>query len=181
MVYSRLPLWYHLIGLPEILVQTLLFSALAALVARHPVGTIAALPPVARRAVRAVAVACFAFIGYAVVSVAFALAAGARIDASANFTLATQGVFLFPLLVNAIIVFAADGLPARLRLLAAVASYALGAVGIAVYQAVVFGSVGIAYATIAPIAPAVIVWLLIPRSEAADRERAPDASADRRR
>ena len=90
-VYSELPLWYHAIGLPEMLIQTLAFSALVAFYERNPDGALAVLPPVFSRLLGALVVASLAFAGYAIVSVAFALLAGARIDADENLTLEVQG------------------------------------------------------------------------------------------
>ena len=37
-VYTRLPLWYHAIGLPEMLIQTLVFSCLVHAHLRIPAG-----------------------------------------------------------------------------------------------------------------------------------------------
>ena len=165
LVYTRVPLWYHAIGLPEMLVQTLAFSVLAPLYARFPDGVLAALPPVFERIVRALVAASLAFVGYAVVSVVFALVAGVGVDAEQNLSLEVQGLFIVPFLANGAIAFIANrGLssPNR-RLVAGLASYAVGAAAILVYQAVVSGSVSPLYVLAAPILPAVIVWLLVPR------------------
>lgn len=104
-VYSQLPLWYHLIGLPEMLIQTLLFSMCVGLIVRHPSGVFVSMPPLMKRVTRAATAACLAFVGYAVVSVIFALAADAEVTASANMSLAVQGVFVIPLLANGLIAF----------------------------------------------------------------------------
>lgn len=168
-VYTKLPLWYHAIGLPEMLVQTLLFSVLTAFYVRHPKGILAALPPVFERIVRALVVASLAFVGYAGVSVVFALAAGAGLDAEQNLTLRVQGLFLAPFLLNGAIAFvAATGVTVRGRAIAGVASYALGVISILGYQALVTEAVDLGYATIAPLVPAVIVALLAPRATEAE-------------
>ncbi len=167
-VYTRLPLWYHLLGLPEILLQALALSAFVALFARHPVRTFEHLPPAATRVVRAVVVTCMTFAGYAVASVVFAVLAGARLDDEANFSPATQAVFAFPLAVNAVIAFAtARGVSRGARAYAAVFAYLLGAAGILLYQSAVFGASGGAYAIVAPLLPALVLWLMIPRSDEA--------------
>ncbi|TQJ30632.1 hypothetical protein [Microbacterium sp. SLBN-146] len=160
-VYSQLPWWYHLLGMPEMLVQTLAFSALVHLIARHPTGVFAALPPVFERILRALVVACFSFIGYAAVSVVFALAVGAPIGAAENLSPAVQGIFVLPFLVNGVIAFfaAAEHAPRR-RLAAAAISYGAGAISILSYQAIVFGSADLVYGLVAPVLPAVILWLV---------------------
>lgn len=163
-VYTKLPLWYHFIGLPEMLLQTLLFSFLVFLVARYPHGVLAALPPVFERIVRAAVAASLAFVGYAVVSVLFAIGAGAEVTAEQSLTLQVQGTFIAPFVLNGVIAFvAARGLSTRNRLIAALASYVLGSLSIFLYQAVVMGAVSLLYALVAPILPALILWLLIPR------------------
>jgi hypothetical protein len=170
-VYTKLPLWYHFIGLPEMLVQTLIFSVLVWLVARYPQGVLAALPPVFERIVRATVAASLAFVGYAVVSVLFALGAGAEVTAEQSLTLQVQGTFIAPFVLNGAIAFvAARGLSPRNRLIAALASYVLGSLSIFLYQAVVMGAPSLLYALMAPILPALILWLLIPRES-----RGPDA------
>jgi hypothetical protein len=162
-VYSQLPWWYHLIGMPEMLVQTLLFSVLTAFIARHPEGVLAALPPVFDRIVRALVVACLSFVGYAVVSVVFALAAGAAVGASENLSPAVQGVFVAPFLANGIIAFFATSESGMRRAAAALLSWAVGAAAIIAYQTIVFGSAGVLYALVAPVLPAIILWLATAR------------------
>ncbi|WP_022886132.1 hypothetical protein [Glaciibacter superstes] len=165
LVYTRVPLWYHAIGLPEMLVQTLAFSLIAAMYARYPQGVLAALPPVFERIVRALVTASFAFIGYALVSVAFALVSGAGVDPEQNLSLEVQGLFIVPFLANCTIAFIANrGVTSpRWRLVAGLASYALGAASILVYQSLVSGGADPLYAFVAPTLPALIVWLLVPR------------------
>lgn len=176
-VYTRLPFWYHAIGLPEVLVQTLIFSVLTALFIRHPQGVLAALPPIWGRLVRAAMVASLAFVGYAVVSVVFAIAAGARLDAEQNLTLSVQGVFIVPFLINVgTAMTAGSGLSQRRRAVAAASSYALSVISIFTYQWVVDGAANLPYALIAPAVPAVVVWLLLPRAK---RQPLPAAARER--
>lgn len=179
-VYSQLPWWYHLIGMPEMLVQTLLFSILTALIARHPNGVLAALPRAADRAVRALVVACLSFVGYAVVSVVFALTSGVAIGSGDNLSPAVQGVFVIPFLANGVIAFVAS--PARepwRRAVASLTSYGVGAAAILGYQAVVFGSAGLLYVALAPILPAVVLWVAIgpPRTQDAPHPDEPAAQS----
>ncbi|MFK4806257.1 hypothetical protein ACI3KX_10335 [Microbacterium sp. ZW CA_36] len=174
-VYSQLPWWYHLIGMPEMLVQTLLFSALTGLIARHPDGVMAALPPVLDRVVRALVVTCLSFIGYAVVSVIFALASGAAVGSAENLSPAVQGVFVAPFVANGVIAFFASANGSRGRAAAALISYAFGAVAILGYQALVFGSAGLLYALVAPVLPAAILWFATSRAPREDPASVDDA------
>jgi hypothetical protein len=181
-VYSQLPWWYHLIGMPEMLVQTLLFSVLTGLIARHPTGVLAALPPVFDRVVRALVVACLSFVGYAVVSVLFALASGAVVGSAENLSPAVQGVFVVPFLVNGVIAFfVAAERRSHQRAAAALVSYAAGALAIFGYQSIVFGSAAPVYALVAPVLPAAILWLATGRRR---HDESPDVDeiedADRR-
>ena len=178
-VYSQLPWWYHLVGMPEILAQTLVFSILTGLIARHPDGVVAALPPIFGRVLRAVVVACFSFVGYAVVSVLFALAAGAAVGSAENLSPAVQGVFVAPLLANtAIAFFAPPGGGARRAVAAATLSYAVGALAILGYQAIVFGSAGVLYGLIAPILPALVLWFAASRPLRSDDATAEETARD---
>ncbi len=69
-LYTRLPLWYHLMGLPEILLQTLVFSIWLVWWQCQSVrerSTAARLAnPLTAEVVKAIMAACFAYIGYAV-------------------------------------------------------------------------------------------------------------------
>lgn len=161
-LYSRLPLWYHIIGLPEILLQTLAFSWLTHFYLRHPKGIVSALPPVFGTIIQSLAGACFAFVGYAIVSICFALAAGVRIEASGDsMSLRTQGMFILPLLINSALIFA-SGIgklrPSGNRGFAflTLTAYASNAAAIVAYQALFLGGPSLLYALVAPILPAMI-------------------------
>lgn len=162
-VYTKLPPWYHVIGLPEMLVQSLLFSTLLALYLRHPNGVIAALPPIYTRILRAIMVTSLAFIGYALVSVAFALLSGVAVDPSENLTFKVQGLFLLPFLINGVIAFFAQRIDANAKraLIAGLFSYILGAAAILGYQAIVTGAGNPLYGLVAPILPAIIVAIFL--------------------
>jgi hypothetical protein len=180
-IYTRLPLWYHALGLPEMLSQTLVFSWLVHLYLRHPEGLVRALPGSFAVLVRAVVGACVAFLGYAVFSVTFALASGLTVSSGQNLSLRTQGMFVVVFVANALVLLAhlhTGTAPAshRRRFLVGVAVYLSNALLIAVYQAVVLGGVGPAYPLLAPLLPAVLVTLTTPRDRAGaratlDRER----------
>ncbi len=85
-LYTRLPLWYHLMGLPEILLQTLVFSIWLIWWQRQSIRerSAAAKPanPLMAEVVKAVMAACFAYIGYAVGGLVLAAMANANAAAS---------------------------------------------------------------------------------------------------
>jgi hypothetical protein len=118
MVYTRLPLWYHLIGYPEIVLQTLAFSILLVRWEQRHARRVEASVP--RRTqlwteiVRAVAAACFAWIGYAIGGILLALRANARAAATgapkidfeaAGKDVKIQLMFVVAFAVNAALVF----------------------------------------------------------------------------
>ena len=155
LVYTRMPLWYHAFGLPEMLVQTFIFSVLVWAYARYPRGIFSALPPVAGTIVGSVASASFAFIGYAVVSVLFALAVGANIFDPSNLTLRTQGLFIAPFLLNIVLVLV---LGRRLRIPAFLSvAYVANVIALLLYQWIVLGTPSVIYVVLAPLVPAVIL------------------------
>ncbi len=117
-LYSRLPMWYHLMGLPEILLQTLVFSIWLVWwerqAAKGPETAAKKKNPLAAEIVKAIMTACFAYIGYAVGGILLAVRANATaaatgsggIDigaAGADFKM--QLMFVVAFLVNVITVF----------------------------------------------------------------------------
>lgn len=160
-IYTRLPLWYHAIGLPEILCQTLIFSWLVHLYLRHPGGLVKALPGSLAIVVRAIVGSCLAFLGYAVFSVTFALVSGVTVSGGQNLGLRTQGMFVVLFVANAVVLgvhlHAITGsVSCRRRLLLGLVIYLSNALLIAAYQAMVWGDVGAVYPIFAPILPALL-------------------------
>lgn len=155
LVYTRLPLWYHAFGLPEMLLQTFIFCVLVWAYTRYPRGLLSALPPVAGTIVGSVASASFAFIGYAVVSVLFALAVGANLSDPSNLTIRTQGLFIAPFVLNTVLVFV---LGRRLRSAVFVSvAYVTNALALLLYQWLVLGETSVIYVLLAPFIPALIL------------------------
>lgn len=116
MVYTRVPMWYHLLGLPEIVLQTLAFSIWLIWWERQAANSHALqaqqqnsmVPDV----VRAFMAACFAYIGYAIgglllVARANAAATGAdRIDVeAAGANLKMQLMFIVAFVVNVAVAY----------------------------------------------------------------------------
>ena len=120
-LYTKLPLWYHLIGLPEITLQTLAFSIWLVWWERQslhvPQAAARQENPLTTEVVRAIMAACFAYIGYAVTGLTLALIANANAAASgtgaagqvdigaagANFKM--QFMFVVAFLVNVVAAF----------------------------------------------------------------------------
>ena len=118
MLYSKLPMWYHLIGYPEIILQTLVFSIWLVWWERQSVQSheMAAKRenPMVTEIVKAIMTACFAYIGYAVGGLLLAAIANANaattgtepIDikaTGANFKM--QFMFVVAFIVNTFAVF----------------------------------------------------------------------------
>lgn len=148
LLYTRLPLWFHALGLPEMLLQTLAFSVLVHRSLRAPAHP---LSPRVRAPVAALAVACVAFLGYTAVSLGFAFAAGVGLASGSD--LRVLGQFVAPLLLGFLAALVARG---RWWAPAHAALYVASAAALAVYQGLVLGSTGWAYALLAPILPVVI-------------------------
>jgi hypothetical protein len=110
-IYSKLPLWYHLIGLPEIMLQTLTFSLVlvwwdkrqyqkAESAQKRPSS------PLLSEIVKAVMTGCFAYIGYAIGGILSAALAGIEVDMEAAAAdLRTQMMFVVAFVVNVMAVF----------------------------------------------------------------------------
>jgi hypothetical protein len=162
-IYSRLPVWYHLLGLPEIALQTLAFSWLLHR-STLPKGERAVRGP-AKNMLAALAGASFAFIGYAVVSIAFAFAVGDGFQSEGAMSLRVQGLFLAPLVLNALLVFGGQtGVwPLDRPVVVGLVAWGSNAAAIFAYQALVLGRASPAYALLAPMVPALITALVARR------------------
>lgn len=106
-LYSRLPLWYHLIGLPEILSQTLVFSLILTWWEKRPAGARQGLSraTLGPNVIKAVMLAVFAYMGYAAGSILAAILARVSIDmktAAADWK--TQLMFVVAFLVNTLLI-----------------------------------------------------------------------------
>lgn len=172
-IYTRLPLWYHLMGLPEILLQTLTFSFLVHLYMRHPEGIVQSLPPVVGSLLQALSGACFAFIGYAVFSVLYALSVGVEINAGANLSLRVQGLFIAPFLLN----FAAIALQNQGKIFKGISRRRLclavwlgNALLIAIYQQFIMGGANPLFVFAAPLLPSLIVAVSAGKNQSASHE-----------
>ncbi|WP_298890257.1 hypothetical protein [uncultured Serinicoccus sp.] len=147
-VYTRLPWWFHLVGLPEMVVQTLGFSVWLHRTLRAPAHPTAAGP---RRVMGALVVASIAFLGYTAISLAFAFSAGTDLASGSDGQV--LGQFAMPLLLGFLTALVARGrwwAPAHALL------YLSSVVALALYQGLVLGSTGWLYVLVAPVLPLMI-------------------------
>ncbi len=110
-IYTQLPIWYHLIGLPEIMLQTLTFSVVLYWWERaryRPTSQI----QIKRQSKwasdlgKAAMIASLAYIGYAVGSILSAVIARVEIDMeTAASDLKTQMMFVVAFVVNVVLIF----------------------------------------------------------------------------
>ncbi len=117
-LYTKLPMWYHVIGYPEIMLQTLVFSIWLIWwerqsITSHETATKQENPLVAE-IIKAIMAACFAYIGYAVGGLLLAAMANAQAAATgtggvdiaaagANFKM--QFMFVVAFIVNVMAIF----------------------------------------------------------------------------
>ena len=176
-LYSKLPMWYHLMGLPEILLQTLLFSIWLVWWERQteksPEPETKKENPLTANIIKAIMTACFAYIGYAVGGLILAFRANATaaatgaggIDiaaAGANFKM--QFMFVVAFIVNTIAVFwiARKWQTNQMKLWAIfLLFWFVDALVPWLYQTFVFGTSSIPTAIMLGFFPAVIITLSI--------------------
>ena len=172
-LYSKLPLWYHLLGLPEISLQTLTFSVLlvkweqgrlfqsGSEESGEKKGFFSQLVP-------AIVIACFAYFGYAVASIGvFFLSTDEEAFSSAAGD--TKGQLMFVVAFICIVIFVYfiakrwlnDQISQR-----AIFGYVwlLDSLVLIIYQTLVFGSSNILFAIEIGLLPAAIIAFTIPRN-----------------
>lgn len=110
-LYTKLPIWYHLIGLPEILLQTLIFSWVLVWWDKQEYLKLKISMPqqtsqLVTEIIKAVMTGCFAYIGYAIGGLLSVAVVGFNIDmGAAAADLRTQMMFVVALVVNVITVY----------------------------------------------------------------------------
>lgn len=177
MLYSKLPMWYHMIGYPEIILQTLVFSIWLVGWERQTLANREAVAkkenPLVTEIVKAIMTACFAYIGYAVGGLLLAAMANASaastgaepIDieaAGANFKM--QFMFVVAFVANVIAVFwvARRWLAGRMKLwIVFLLFWLVDSFVPWLYQTLVFGSSFIPTAILLGFFPAVIIAISI--------------------
>ena len=177
MLYSKLPIWYHLIGYPEIVLQTLVFSIWLVWWERQTAGSRETATkkenPLVAEIVKAVMTACFAYIGYAVIGLGLAFLANTRAAESgtggvdieaAGANLKMQFMFVVAFLVNTVAVFWIARRWQTRRIALGVAFLLFWFLDAAVpwlYQTLVFGSSFIPTFLLLGLLPAAIIVLSI--------------------
>lgn len=110
-IYSKLPLWYHLIGLPELLLQTLVFSFITVWwIKKRPDEK-----PVSQQSkwkrqftfvVMCIMIACFGYVGYAIGGILSAKVAGVDVNIKqASVNLKSQMMFVAAFVVNVLFIY----------------------------------------------------------------------------
>jgi len=113
-IYTQLPIWYHLIGLPEIMLQTLTFSVVLYWWERVRYRATSQIQTDrqgkwASDIGKAVMTASLAYIGYAVASILSAVIARVEIDMeTAASDLRTQMMFVVAFVINIVLIFLAS-------------------------------------------------------------------------
>lgn len=160
LVFTRIPLWFHALGLPKIVLQTLAFSLLVHRSLRKEDGQEkkSALPS---RVIQALVVACLSLLAYSLVSVAFALALGVPVESGAA-NLAVLGQFLAPLLFTFLIQLI--GNPRRI-LIEHGMLYVASVLALLLYQALILGGFSWVYVSLAPLLPVLVSLLLKSRNQ----------------
>jgi len=177
MLYSKLPMWYHLMGYPEIVLQTLVFSIWLVWWEQQSAKSQDAVAknenPLVTEIVKAIMTACFAYIGYAAGGLMLAAMANANaastgadpIDieaAGANFKM--QFMFVVAFVVNTFAVFwaARKWLAGRMNLwIIFLLFWLIDALVPWLYLTIVFGSSFIPTNLLLGLFPAVIIAISI--------------------
>lgn len=175
-LYTKLPMWYHLMGLPEITLQTLAFSIWLIWWERQTLKSPEAAKkedPLVTEIVKAIMTACFAYIGYAVGGISLALLANARAGAeggggvdiaAAGADLKMQLMFVVAFVVNVLAAFfiARKWQANQIALWAVfLIFWFLDAIVPWLYQTIVFGSSSILTTLLLGVFPAIIIAVTI--------------------
>ncbi|HLO16465.1 MAG TPA: hypothetical protein VK206_16655 [Anaerolineales bacterium] len=169
MVYTRIPMWYHLMGIPEIALQTLFFSIWVVWWERQSAESHAAEAkkrnPLLVQFVKAVISACFGYIGYAIGGLLLVALTRSDIDIGAAGTdFKMQFMFVVAFFINAItILWLAHLWQANPKSLWSVFSlfWFVDAIVPWLYQTLIFGGSHIPTVIILGFFPAAIITLSI--------------------
>ncbi len=176
-LYTKLPLWYHLMGLPEIALQTLVFSIWLLWWERQSMTSrekiVKKENPLVADVIKAVMAACFAFIGYAIAGLTLAFTANARAAqsgaesmdiAAAGMNFKMQFMFVIAFIVNTVAVYwiARRWQQNQIKLwMVFLVFWFLDALVPWLYQTFIFGGSNIPTALLLGLLPAAIISLCI--------------------
>ena len=151
-VYSKLPLAFHFVGLPEICSQTLLFSVL---VYRH-LNSAEEKSEKSKNLLRAFYAAIIVFMGYAVISIIFAVVQNVPIESgSADIRVLAQ--FFLPVIFAFVL-----WLINRFNWVVKIAAlYVLSVISFVIYQGAILHDLNFIYVFAAPLFPAVLYILFM--------------------
>jgi hypothetical protein len=167
-IYSKLPLWFHCMGLIEITLQTLSFSFLliwwTKKSQKEEVAEVPSKPKeIFQRIMFAVMISCFAYIGYAVGSILSAKVAGRHIHLDgAAVDLRGQLTFVVAFIINviAVLILISKSYFGRITLLRLfLIFWLLDSASVLIYRWLVFGHMPIHLSLIIGFFPAVIILL----------------------
>ena len=151
-VYSKLPLAFHFVGLPEICGQTLLFSVL---VYRH-LNSAEEKSEKSKNLLRAFYAAIIVFMGYAVISIIFAVVQNVSIESgSADIRVLAQ---FFPPVIFAFVLWLINRFNWIVKL---AALYFLSVISFLIYQGVILHDLNFVYVFTAPLFPAALYFLFM--------------------
>ena len=161
-VYSKLPLAFHFVGLPEVCSQTLLFSVL---VYRHlnAAEEKAAKSEKTKNLVRAFYAAMIVFMAYAIFSIAFAVAQNVPIESgSADIRVLAQ---FFPPVIFAFVLWLIN----RFNWIVKIAAlYVLSVISFVIYQGMVLHDLSFFYVFVAPLFTTALYFLFMKICEKRD-------------
>ena len=165
-VYSKLPFVFHFVGLPEICGQTLLFSVL---VHRH-LTLSGEKSEKSIKLLRAFYSAIIVFMGYALVSIVFAIVQNVPIESgSADIRVLAQ---FFPPVIFAFALWLIKRFNWAVKVMVL---YILSAISFLIYQGWVLNDLNLFYVFVAPIIPTAIYFLFIKICERKDEKKLKDS------
>ena len=158
-VYSKLPLAFHFVGLPEICSQTLLFSVL---VYRH-LNSAEEKSEKSKNLLRAFYAAIIVFMGYAVISIIFAVVQNVPIESgSADIRVLAQ---FFPPVIFAFVLWLIN----RFKPIVKIAVlYVLSVISFVIYQSLVLHDLSFIYVFVAPLFTTALYFLFMKICEKRD-------------
>ena len=158
-VYSKLPFAFHFVGLPEICSQTLLFSVL---VYRH-LNSAEEKSEKSKNLLRAFYAAMIVFMGYAVISIIFAVVQNVPIESgSADIRVLAQ---FFPPVIFAFVLWLISRFNGIIKL---TVLYLLSALSFTLYQKLVLNDLSFFYVFVAPLFTTALYFLFMKICEKRD-------------
>lgn len=151
LIYTKIPVWFHLIGMPEMLGQTLLFSFITHRYLQNKDDHSKKSTGIYSRSIM---LTCISFFGYSIISVIFAVLSGIKVETNAA-NVMVLGQFILPVVMLFVFSLIRNGNAiVRTAIL-----YILSASSIWLYQEYVLGAGGLLYSLVAPILPILLLYI----------------------